>query len=103
MVTLNMFREYAGACLEKKGFTIFCTMDESEFLSRLEENDVAWIISDDVAPAHSEFVTKIVEYNKRGHGVCFWADNAPWFATVNPILDSMFGVTIATSNTLTNG
>lgn len=91
---INFYSEFAGPCIEKKGFQIFCTMDEREFLTQLDEYDVAWIVSDNAEPSCCDFVSKVVEFNKRGHGVCFWGDNTPWFGTINPVLNSMFGVII---------
>ena len=90
----NRFRQYAAPSIEKKGFQLKCTMDEEEFLENLFEYDVAWIISDEKEPTNPEFSEKIIQYNKLGHGVCFWTDNSPWFATVNPIIKTLFNVIV---------
>jgi hypothetical protein len=49
-------------------------------------------VSGEHPPEHTNFVSKVLQYNQNGHGLCLFADNAPWFKTVNPIMEALFNV-----------
>lgn len=94
--THGSFDSHVGAALREKGFNWVCTEDESEFLSKLPDYNVAWVIgfySSDIK--NKDFVEKVVSFHKSGNGLMLWEDNdsIPGKHTT-AILQALFGMTV---------
>jgi len=87
---------------------------ETEFLSKLADADVAWILSAEsltdsyldaegkvdtaaVTAAEEKFVDTIFNYHQGGGGLFIWAENAPFIYHANLLLHKIFGVKLAGS------
>jgi len=92
--------EQPKAALKAKGFQVEIVDNEKEFLEKLVEADVAWILS-----AH-EFITKdtdvqakfldtVVEYHNSGGGLFIWAENDPFYFHANLILQKLLNVKVS--------
>jgi len=85
--------------LQAKGFTVFVAKTEDEFLDELHNYDEAWISSGRLGPKNAnKFIDEVVKFNQSGKGICIWADNEPFFAHANLLLDKIVGVKL-TGNT----
>jgi hypothetical protein len=71
--------------LKSKGFRLSVVENEKEFVDDVDNHDVAWVVSNHVAPSPA-FVDAVKKFHESGRGLALWADNDPWFTTINHIL-----------------
>eukprot|EP00029_Vermamoeba_vermiformis_P012276 TRINITY_DN708_c0_g1_i1.p1 TRINITY_DN708_c0_g1~~TRINITY_DN708_c0_g1_i1.p1 ORF type:complete len:717 (-),score=278.23 TRINITY_DN708_c0_g1_i1:40-2016(-) len=82
------FMANAGDALKLKGFRLSVVENEKEFIDDLDNHDVAWVVSNHVA-ASPAFVDAVKKFHESGRGLALWADNDPWFTTINQVLSKI--------------
>jgi len=92
----DFFVGLAVKALEKKGFRVTFTCEETGFIKLLKENkyDVAWIISSYKFETNidgNEFIETILDYHKKGGGLMIYADDEPLVQHANKILPRLVG------------
>ena len=99
--TQDSFENHVGAALNQKGFDWKCTGDENEFLTKLPDADVAWVISattrfkGSLKMKDSKFPDKLEEFYKKGKGLMLWEDNDPEPGQhTTATLQKLFGMTV---------
>ena len=96
-ITKLDFEETVGKALDEKGFDWKCTEDEDEFLIKLPDVNVAWVIgcSYNKKIKNSYFVDSVIKFHKKGNGLMLWEDNDPlpgYHTTA--ILQKLFGMSV---------
>ena len=82
--------------LESKGFSVeFLCGFPSDFPSKLDKVCQLWVISGDKQTVTTDQINAIKNFYNQGKGVYLWADNDPYFADINPIVSSLFGVSLS--------
>lgn len=99
--TKSSFEDHVGKALDEKGFDWYCTVDENEFLRKLPDYDVAWVISATTRVSgilkmkNSSFPEKLEAFHKARKGLMRWEDNdaEPWQHTT-ATLQKLFNMTV---------
>jgi len=72
---------------------------EKEFLEKLPQADVAWILSAhefiDKDIEEAKFVETVMEYHTGGGGLFIWAENDPFYFHANLLLQKLFNVKVS--------
>jgi len=86
---LNEFQKYTVKALEDKGFIVILTTEEAEFISKLPTVDSAWVVSGSkISETNKKELADAAEtFHLSGRGLAIWADNKPWYAHANAILE----------------
>ncbi len=84
------------AALENKGFkVIYRDKFPSDFADISDELCQVWLISGNRRTITVEQIKQIKTFYNQGKGVYLWADNEPFYADVNPIIEDLFGATMS--------
>lgn len=85
------FLKTAGYELQRIGFAFDIVYSEDEFSEKLDNYDIAWIISSTVFTGDDKkFVDAILNFNKKKKSLMLWGDNDPYNLHVNLVLDRIF-------------
>jgi hypothetical protein len=89
--------ETVGPALSKKGFHYEIVTTEAKFKDKLNDCDVAWIISNNAPISktdEAEFVQACRRFHATGGGLYIWADNAPYTYHANLVLKNILGMEV---------
>lgn len=88
------FQAGPGKALDEKGFDWTSTQDEEEFLKKLPEYKLAWIIGCHLTkPKNKDFVDKVVAFHQAGGSLMIWDDNdAKPGAYSTAVISRLFGI-----------
>jgi len=84
--------------LEAKGFSIIYTTDMQEFTEKLDQVNMAWVISHKADNYEAEakkwdpFTKACVKFHETGGALYIWADNEPYMFQANLILSELMGI-----------
>ncbi|KAF2070121.1 hypothetical protein CYY_008561 [Polysphondylium violaceum] len=95
-ILIGMFYTFNLKCedsLKSKGFNIIVVKTQKEFIDQLSKADVAMIIPNkngDITTSEADFLSAVKNYHEAGKGLFLWAENEPFFAQTNWVLNSLF-------------
>jgi hypothetical protein len=100
LFTKESFENHVGDALNKKGFKWYCTEDEDDFLKRLHDYDVAWVISFNTSiMKNAYFPTEVIKFFQSKKSLLLWEDNdaVPNKHTTS-VLEKFFDIHLAGNN-----
>lgn len=95
--SVNDLEQNAVKALKEKGFQVFITENEDEFLQKLLDYDQAWIISFcmETPIKNKTFANKVQEFHLAGKGLMLWEDNDSKPNTrTNQVLQLLFNMQV---------
>jgi len=90
---IQNFDDTVGKALKAKGFSYERANSQKDFIAKLNNASVAWIISGhslDSSTTPQEFVNAVIDFHVSGGGLFIWTDNDPYYAQANLLSNYLF-------------